>query len=51
MPVLSYYYNSIFKIKTAIARRSASVSVYFMLRVYLGDNYINIGITLIFRLA
>ena len=51
VPVLSYYYNSVFKIKTAIARRSASVSVYFMLRVYLGDNYINIGITLIFRLA
>jgi len=51
MPVLSYYYNSVFKIKTAIARRSASVSVCFMLRVYLGDNYINIGITLIFRLA
>lgn len=50
MPVLSYYYNSVFKIKTAIARRSASVSVYFMLRVYLGGNYLVIGITLIFLL-
>jgi len=50
VPVLSYYYNSVFKIKTAIARRSALVSVCFMLRVYLGGNYLVIGITLIFLL-